>query len=135
MCIRDRIIYAVLDNQAKRIEDEKVDTSVLVVKQLKDISKENFMSLNDSKLEKFLRHNGFPEKYTAESVKDLIRKDSVKPASVLDYLNDANNSLFDTPIIGSEIYRSEDGGKSWKKTHDSILKLSLIHISEPTRPY
>ena len=117
-----QIVYAVLDNQAKRIEDEKVDTSVLVVKQLKDISKENFMSLNDSKLEKFLRHNGFPEKYTAESVKDLIRKDSVKPASVLDYLNDANNSLFDTPIIGSEIYRSEDGGKSWKKTHDSILK-------------
>ena len=117
-----QIIYAILDNQSKRKEDEKQDTSVLSVKQLKDISKSGFLALDESKLGKFLRNNGFPAKYTATGVKELVRTDSIKPSAIVDYLNDANNSLFDTPIIGSEIYRSEDGGKSWKKTHESILK-------------
>ncbi len=117
-----QIVYAILDNQGKRKEDEKQDTSVLSAKQLKDISKSGFLSLDESKLGKFLRNNGFPAKYTAAGVKDLVRTDSIKPSAIVDYLNDANNSLFDTPIIGSEIYRSDDGGKSWKKTHESILK-------------
>jgi hypothetical protein len=29
--------------------------------------------------------------------------------------------LFNTPVIGAEVYKSTDGGKSWKKTHDDYL--------------
>jgi len=29
--------------------------------------------------------------------------------------------LFDTPVIGAEVYKSVDGGKSWNKTHDDYL--------------
>ena len=29
--------------------------------------------------------------------------------------------LFDTPVIGAEIYKSTDGGQSWKKTHEDYL--------------
>ncbi|MFN8144138.1 MAG: glycosyl hydrolase [Bacteroidia bacterium] len=117
-----QILYAVLDNQAKRKDDEKADTSVIVAKQLKGISKSDFLALNDSKLEKFFRSNGFPAKYTGAVVKDLVKKDSIQTEAIVDYLNDANNSLFDTPIIGAEVYRSENGGKTWKKTHDNIIK-------------
>ena len=51
-----------------------------------------------------------------------MKSDSIKTSAITDYLNDANNSLFDTPIIGLEIYRSEDAGKTWKKTHTARLK-------------
>jgi photosystem II stability/assembly factor-like uncharacterized protein len=115
------ILYAVVDNQNKRPEDPR-DTSVLTAKDLKGVSKEKFLALSDDKLESFLRDNDFPDKYTAKKVKELVKTDSVKVDAVTDYLNDANNSLFDTPIIGAEVYRSENGGVSWKKTNAEYLK-------------
>jgi photosystem II stability/assembly factor-like uncharacterized protein len=115
------IIYAVLDNQFKRPE-EKADTSVLTAKDVKGMSKEQFLVVPEKKLEAFLRDNDFPDKYTAETVRSLVKKDSVSVAALVDYLNDANNSLFDTPVIGAEVYRSENGGKSWKKMNEEYLK-------------
>ena len=116
-----KLIYAVLDNQAHKTEDEKKDTSVIETKELKDISKENFLKLNDKKLNDFLKSNGFPEKYTATVVKDLVKNDSIKPEAVTEYLNDANNSLFNTPVIGAEVYRSDDAGVTWKKQNTDDL--------------
>jgi photosystem II stability/assembly factor-like uncharacterized protein len=116
------IIYAVLDNQNKRPEEEPGDTSKIETKDLKGMSKESFLKLDDKKLESFLSENDFPEKYTAEGLKELVKSDSINTNDIVEYLNDANNSLFDTPIIGGEIYRSDDAGKTWKKTHDHYLK-------------
>ncbi|MFM2207609.1 MAG: hypothetical protein RL213_1584 [Bacteroidota bacterium] len=115
------VLYAVVDNQGKRPEEPR-DTSVLDVKALKDISKEKFLAIPEKKLEDFLRDNGFPDKYTAAKVKELVKSDSVAVTAVTDYLNDANNSLFDTPIIGAEVYRSDNGGSTWKKTNSGYLK-------------
>ncbi|MCP5052190.1 MAG: glycosyl hydrolase [bacterium] len=35
--------------------------------------------------------------------------------------NDANTNLFNTNIKGAEVYRSNDSGESWAKTHDHYL--------------
>jgi photosystem II stability/assembly factor-like uncharacterized protein len=122
------LVYAILDNQFHKKEEEKKDTSVIATKDLKDISKENFLKLDDKKLNDFLRSHSFPEKYSAAVVKDLVRKDSIQPVAVTEYLNDANNSLFDTPIIGAEIYRSMDAGVSWKKVNtDDLHNLSYTY--------
>lgn len=115
------VVYAIMDNQDAKPESPKADTSVIDAKQLKDISKENFLTLDDRKLERFLRSNGFAEKYSAPVVKELVRKDSIKPSAVTDYLNDANNSLFSSQVIGSEIYRSSDAGSTWKKVNTTDL--------------
>jgi photosystem II stability/assembly factor-like uncharacterized protein len=42
---------------------------------------------------------------------------------VYDYLFDANTALFETPIIGCEIYRSDDAGASWRKVNTKELNL------------
>lgn len=34
---------------------------------------------------------------------------------------DANTALFDTEVIGCELYKSIDGGKSWNKTHQDFI--------------
>ncbi|HMU11444.1 MAG TPA: hypothetical protein PKC54_15635, partial [Ferruginibacter sp.] len=109
------IIYATLDNQDHRPDtaQKKTDTNY-VLKNFKDLSKENFLALDDSKLDTFLKKNGFPEKYKAASVKEMVRTDKIKSTAVYDYLFDANTALFETPIIGCEIYRSDDAGASWK---------------------
>ena len=115
------IIYAVMDNQDHKPDETKTDTSRITAKDLRNISRENFLSLDNRKLENFLRENDFPEKYTAGVVKDLVRKDSIKAGAVTDYLNDANNSLFDSPVTGCEVYRSDDAGKSWRKVNTTDL--------------
>lgn len=123
-----KLLYAILDNQSHKKDEEKKDTSVITAKDLKDISKENFLKLDDKKLNDFLRSHDFPEKYSAEVVKGLIKKDSIKTSDITEYLNDANNSLFDTPIIGAEVYRSDDAGTTWKKTNsDDLHNLSYTY--------
>ena len=118
------IIYATLDNQDHRPDTakKKVDTNY-VLKDFKDLTKENFLNLSDNKLDSFLANNNFPEKYKAASVKELVKNDKVKPTAVYDYLFDANAALFETPIIGCEIYRSDDAGASWRKVNTKELNL------------
>jgi len=41
-------------------------------------------------------------------------------------VEDANSLLFDTPVKGGEMYRSDDAGKTWKKTHEGFIE-SMIY--------
>lgn len=41
--------------------------------------------------------------------------------STTEQAKDANAALFETNVIGCEVYKSEDGGASWKKTHDQYI--------------
>ena len=118
------IVYATIDNQNNRPDTakKKVDTSY-VLKDFKDISKEKFMLLDDNKLDSFLVDNNFLGKYNADAVKKLVKQDSIKPTAIFDYMFNANTALFETPIIGCEVYRSDDAGMSWKKVNDKGLEL------------
>lgn len=118
------IVYAVLDNQDHRPDtaQKKVDTNY-VLKDFKDLTKEKFAALDNNKLDSFLADNDFPEKYKAALVKDLVKNDKVKPTAIYDYLFDANTALFETPIIGCEVYRSDNAGVSWKKVNTKELGL------------
>ncbi|MFZ5552959.1 MAG: WD40/YVTN/BNR-like repeat-containing protein [Bacteroidota bacterium] len=116
-------IYAVLDNQFRRKEESKPKTKTdeLTKEMLRKMSKEEFLKLDEKKIEAYLKNNGFPKKYTVSEVKNKIRSGMILPVALADYLEDANSLLFDTPVTGAEIYRSDDGGKTWKKTHDEYI--------------
>lgn len=118
-------IYAIVDNQ-NRMPDtatKKIDTSKYVLKDFKDLTKESFAALDNKKLDSFLIKNRLPKKYIASSVKEMVANGKLQPSCIWDYLYDANTSLFETPIIGCEVYRSDDGGTSWKKTNTKQLRL------------
>ncbi|MFZ5976523.1 MAG: glycosyl hydrolase [Hydrotalea flava] len=120
-------VYAVVDNNFHLPDTAKkmTDTSKYTLTDFKDLSKEAFLALDNKKLNTFLRlrRNGIPEKYTAEIIKEKVKANELKPTCIWDYLMDANTALFTTPIIGCEVYRSEDAGKTWKKMNDKQLKL------------
>ena len=118
----DNIIYAIHDSQFRRSSEGKNKKSNDLTKEdFKTMSVETLLSLEDKKLNTFLKANGFQEKYRAQNVKQLVRSSSVKPIDLAKYLEDANSMLFDTPVIGAEVYKSIDGGITWHKTHDSFL--------------
>lgn len=118
----DNVIYAVHDSQFRRPDKKKKgDKRGLTKEDFKTMSNTDFLALDDKKLNAFLKTNGFQEKYRAANVKQMVRSGNVKPIDLAKYLEDANSMLFDTPVIGAEVYKSTDGGKSWKKTHEDYL--------------
>ncbi|MEM1214630.1 MAG: glycosyl hydrolase, partial [Bacteroidota bacterium] len=45
----------------------------------------------------------------------------ISPATLVEYTENANSLLFDTPVIGLEVYRLAGRGKTWVKTHSDYL--------------
>ena len=118
----DNVVYAVHDSQFRRPSEEKEDSSNSLSKDdFKTMSTDAFLALDNKKLNGYLKMNGFQEKYRADNVKQMVRSGNVKPIDLAKYLEDANSMLFDTPVIGTEVYKSTDGGATWKKTHDDYL--------------
>ena len=114
-------VFAIVDNYNRRSLDKKKDDSKLDKDKLRVMSSKQFGSLDNDKIERFLRDNEFPDKHTAESVKTQVKAENLKPIALVEYLETANSLLFDTPVIGAEVYVSVDGGSKWTKTHDGYL--------------
>ncbi|NAS31717.1 glycosyl hydrolase [Flavobacteriaceae bacterium R38] len=117
----DNIVYAFLDNQFRRPKTGSENSTGLKKEDFKTMSTSDFLSLDDKKLNSYLRGNRFQQKYTAKSVKKSVKEGSAKPSDLALYVENPNAVTFDTPVIGAEVYKSVDGGKSWKKTHDNYL--------------
>ncbi|TYP95457.1 Sortilin [Fodinibius salinus] len=115
------IMYAFLDNQKESKTKKETDSDKLHQTDFVDMSRKTFLELDDDKLNTFLRSNQFPKKYTAKSVKQDVREGKYNPKALSDYLGDANDALFETSIEGAQVYRSENGGKSWKKINSYSL--------------
>ena len=117
----ENIIYAVLDNQFFRTRNSKQNDEGLGRDSFKNMSIKEFNKISDKDLKSFLRSNRFPSKYTVERIKSDIVDEKISPSDLYKYLVDANSELFNTPIIGAEVYRSDDGGNNWTKTHETFL--------------
>lgn len=118
----DNTVYAIHDSQFRRPDEpKKVDSEALTKEDFKTMSVDDFLKLEDKKLDEFLKGNDFQEKYKAESVKQMVKNGNVKPIDLAKYLEDANSLLFDSPVIGAEVYKSTDGGISWAKTHEGYI--------------
>jgi len=112
-------LYAIVDNQNRRSKEEGEEDSFK--EKLKTMSDEDFLEVEDKKIDTYLKKNDFPEKYDAEVVKEMVRKKEIAPNNLVVYTQDANSLLFDTPVIGPEIYKLRKNGSTWKKTHDGYL--------------
>lgn len=114
-------LYALVDNQARRPEDEDEDQPALTREMIGTMTRAEFMEVGQEALEDYLERNGFPASYTAQSILEMVRNEELAPADLVRYLEDANAQLFDTPVVGAEVYRSTDGGQTWTRTHEGYL--------------
>ncbi|MEM1119873.1 MAG: glycosyl hydrolase [Bacteroidota bacterium] len=121
-------VYAILDNnfREEKKADKKSDDD-LVKADFAEMTKAEFLALDQKKVAKFLKTNRFPKKYSPEQVTAMIQSEKIKPAALKEYLEDANSLLFDTPVVGAEVYATKDGGQTWSKTHED--KLEAVHFT------
>lgn len=119
----DNTVYAVHDSQFRREKSKEIKKKSMALSQdeFKTMSIADFLKIEDKKLNTFLRTNNFQEKYKAENLKQMVRSGVAKPIDLSKYLENANSFLFDTPVVGAEVYRSNDSGKTWRKQNENYI--------------
>jgi photosystem II stability/assembly factor-like uncharacterized protein len=118
------VVFAVIDNQGSKPKKEgKTEEEEGLKKELfKAITKADFLKLDKKQLSKYLKDNDFSDKLKAETVLDMVKSDKIKPAALFDFLDAGDDGFANrNGIKGAEVYRSDDGGKSWTKTHDGSI--------------
>jgi hypothetical protein len=116
------IVWAVVDNNtAKPDTSKKVDT---FYKQddFKEMSQAQFLALKPNLIDTFLKKNGFPRKYSSQMIRDMVSSGKIKPSALFDYL-DSDDGFQNTGINGCEVYKSEDGGATWKKANTKPISI------------
>lgn len=117
------IVYAIVDNNMIKPDTAKKTSDSLYKKtDFKEMAEDHFLQLNDKWLDSFLRQNRFPRKYTATTVKQMVKDKKVKPSALFDYV-DFDDGFQNAGIYGAEVYRSNDGGSTWKKMNEKGLTL------------
>ena len=113
--------YAVVDNRnTKRKETSnsplKTSRIHLSVQDFDNMSKSDFLALDNNRLDIFLHNIGQDEKYTAQNLKDMIVAEVTSPAKLLSYLGASTQE-----VVGAEVYLTTDGGNTWQKTNAQPL--------------
>ncbi len=132
-----KTIYAIVDNQDRRPQFD-LSYNKLKKQDFEGISLEAFMAIDKKLIKNFLEDNGFPKAYTVDRVRDEVRNGKLKPSDLALFLYNANDDLFDTPVSGPQVFRSDDGGLTWSKTHTDFLDdvyysygyyFGMVHVS------
>jgi photosystem II stability/assembly factor-like uncharacterized protein len=116
-------LYAAVDNWAP-LPESLIDLGdrPLTLKRLRSMSKEQFLSQDPDEIEDFIRDNDFETALDASTLIERVKKDEVKVADLVRILEAANEGFSDQDVWGLEIYRSDDGGGSWRRTHEQPLR-------------
>jgi photosystem II stability/assembly factor-like uncharacterized protein len=122
---RPETIYAVLDNQTRRPASEPVDEEAppgeVTPRRLKKLTAEELGRVDDAALSRFLRRGDYPKALTAARLKKDLKSGAITVADLVAYLADANADLFENEVVGTEVYRSDDAGGTWKRTHEGRI--------------
>ncbi|MFV8345267.1 WD40/YVTN/BNR-like repeat-containing protein [Flavobacterium sp. ZB4P13] len=114
----DDNVYAILDNQFKRPLQSKKSNSLPIAFSMPG---DEFLKLPNKSLNSILKNYGLTEKYRAENIKHWVQNGYLQPDEAAKVVLDAINSLAETEVIGAEVYKSDNGGKNWTKTHQDFI--------------
>ena len=140
-------LYAVLDNQEVLPEELwDMGDSAINPKRLRTMTKEEFLAQDPEAIEDFIRGNDLDTALDAEKLIEMVENDEVTMQDILDEVSDANANLFSSDIKGLEVYRTDDAGVTWKRTHEDPLRevvytygyyFGRIHVApdDPDRIY
>jgi len=122
------VLFAAIDNYFRQEPKPSANADELSKTTLRTMTREAFLALKKYQIKDYLQRNGFPAEYTVEKISDLVKKGEITPLNLVEYTEDANSALFDAPVHGLEVYRSDDLGKSWKLTHEKGY-LENVHFT------
>ncbi len=115
-------LYASIDNQQPLPEEQwDMGDRPVNAKRLRGMSKDEFLTQDKNEIERFIRASDFDVNIDADTLIEWVRSEQVSIQDIIDELGDANANLFNTDIIGLQVWRSDDEGANWYLTHDKPL--------------
>lgn len=119
------IVYAVVDNYNRLPDTAKADSARIQIKELKEMSKETFAAYSDNTVDRFTKMNGLSSLFkTGKALKEEIASGKIRTADLYQHLFEEGAGPAANQIHGCEIYRSNDAGKSWSKTHKKSIDIN-----------
>ena len=115
------IVYALVDNQQPRPPKDQEEFDPLTPKKLLKMNLDQFLAFDDDVIEGFLRRIGLHPDYTAEVVRDMLENGEITLQDLIDFIRRNNPHAFDPIIVGGEVYRSDDGGRTWHKRNEYYI--------------
>ncbi len=115
---KPEVVYAVMDNQKLRPLKKKKEEG-LSLEAIEKMTEEEFLKIKDEELRKFFIK--YQVRYSVSDIKKWIKEGKLTLKKLLRHINDAQRQLIERRVIGPEVYRSEDGGKTWKKVNKDYL--------------
>ena len=120
---QSKAVYALVAYHEKQDSDEEKEALVIEAKTLKERTLEELLELSDEDWQAFLEAYGFPEENDAADVKSKLSAETITIQTLHDFIgNKAEQDLFETDIIGAELYRYDSEAKSWTRTHDEPIE-------------
>jgi photosystem II stability/assembly factor-like uncharacterized protein len=117
-------VYIILDNQGIRPEagkdDEAVPAGELTARRARSMSPKQLAAVDKEVLRRFVG-GAFPQGVSIEAVIDQLRSGQMAVEQLLRHVVDPNLANIDSPRIGAQVYRSDDGGETWRLTHKARL--------------
>ena len=119
-------VYAVFDNQERRpaseIVDEEAPPGELTTRRLKALTAEQFGRLDPAVVKRFLTAHDFPKKLTAQTLIRDVKSGKTTIDELVRYVKDPGSDLVEAQITGSEVWRSDDAGATWRKAHEGRVE-------------
>jgi len=122
-------VYAFLDNQepvppARPRPEAK---SGLTLDKLKAMTVKEFLALDPAKVEMFLRENNAPAYFKGDQLLAAVKTGEFTVEEIANTLSGgAMAAVLGVSIKGAEVFRSDDGGEMWKKTHPESLGNGIV---------
>ena len=116
-------IYAWVDNQNRDEDpdaDERQPSGELTARRLMRIDEKTFLDIDKDALDRFFRRF-LPTDVKMDETLEKMRKGEMKLSDIKAEMIRRNRNVFEFGIVDQELYRSDDGGKTWRKTHPNRL--------------
>lgn len=120
---RPDTLYVSVDNfdTAPEAEQDFGDRP-LSARKLRSMSVDEFLAQDPDEVESFIRVNDLDESLDAGKLTAMITSGELTLSALADQLKDANQALFESDHKGLEVYRSDDAGATFRKTHAAPLR-------------
>lgn len=117
-------VYAFIDNQTPDEEfferDEFQPNGVLTPRRFLKLSEDLFVQIPKPVLDRFVG-SFLPTGTKSDDLVTAVKDKKMTLDDIRKKMLERNGEIFTTDLVYSQLFRSDDGGKSWKKTHAGTL--------------
>ena len=119
------VLYAIVDNRTPA-PAEPIEYKELTASDLEAMSLEDVLAVDEDALSKALREHNVSRKHSGAPILAAIANGSLAPAALVRHLKRLEDQrALRTPVVGGEIYRSQNAGESWEKMNDEWLPTAI----------